>query len=88
MLVFEKNSLVFILCQDNRQSVQAKSPVGLLQILVYKESVSSCVFQIGKPRATWLCLHFLSLWQPSPRQDFVSLKLLFHCFVVLKKPVG
>lgn len=88
MLVFKKNSLVFILCQDNRQSMQAKSPVGLLQILVYKESVSSCVFQIGKPRAAWLGLHFRSLRQTSPRQGFVSLKLLFHCFVVLKEPVG
>lgn len=88
MLSLNKNALVFIFCQDNRQSVQAESPVGLLQILVYKESFSSCVFQIGKPRATWLCLHFRSLWQTFPRLGFVSLKLLFHCFVVLKEPVG
>lgn len=88
MLVLNKNSLVFILCQDNRQSVQAKSPVGLLQILVYKEAFLSRVFQIGKPRASWLCLHFRSLWQTFPRLGFVSLKLLFHGFVVLKEPVG
>lgn len=87
MLILSRNSLVFIPCQDNRQSVQAESPVGLLQILVYKESFSSRVFQIGKPRATWLCLHFRSLWQTSPREGFVALKL-FHSFVVLKEPVG